>query len=288
MVGAANRNNGAAVYWKRGAGFMRKLTLTLGLLAGIISVVSTTTAQQVQRNNARDQVCVFEHSNFSGWQQCFLPGEDIGDLGNYRNKISSIRVFGSARMTIFANKNFEGASMEVTADMRDLAQYKVPTSVLSVTWNDVIESVRVAPTYTSRNYPNNTPPPVYNPPVYNPPVYRDERDDIYRDDRRSRNNSVCIYEDIDFRGRYACFDSGDEISDFGRSSGWNDRISSIRVNGVARITLYRDINFRGDRVTVDRDIADLRRIRMTSSLSWDNQVSSLDINGGRGRAYGRR
>ena len=26
---------------------------------------------------------------------------------------------------------------------------------------------------------------------------------------------------------------------------------------------------------------------MTASMNWDNQVSSLDINGGRGRAYGR-
>ena len=60
-----------------------------------------------------------------------------------------------------------------------------------------------------------------------------------------------------------------------------------QIHGVSRVTVYRDINFRGDRVTMDRDVADLRRVRMTSSLSWDNQVSSLDINGGRGRAYGR-
>jgi|SRR5688572_5228884 len=264
---------------------MRKLTLTLVFVLGIFSVVSSTIAAQIQRNNARDQVCVFEHSNFGGWQQCFLPGEDVGDLGNYRNKISSIRVYGEARMTIFANKNFEGASMQVASDLSDLAQYKVPTSVISVTWNDVIESVRVAPRYPSREVPAPAP----------APVYRDNRDTridppqpIYRDDRRGNRNNVCIYEEVNFRGRYECFDSGDEIADFGRGSGWNDRISSIRVYGVARVTLYRDINFRGDRVTVDRDIPDLRRVRMTSSLNWDNQVSSFDINGGRGRAYGRR
>ena len=28
--------------------------------------------------------------------------------------------------------------------------------------------------------------------------------------------------------------------------------SSIRIYGPARVTLYRDINFRGDRVTIDR------------------------------------
>jgi hypothetical protein len=53
------------------------------------------------------------------------------------------------------------------------------------------------------------------------------------------------------------------------------------------VTLYRDINFRGDRVTIDRNTPDLRRLRMTGSLTWDNQISSFDVNGGRGRAYGR-
>ena len=77
------------------------------------------------------------------------------------------------------------------------------------------------------------------------------------------------------------------MADLGRRASWNDHISSIRVFGPTRVTLYRDINFRGDRVTVDRDIPDLRRLRMTGSMNWDNQVSSLDINGGRGRAYGR-
>lgn len=268
---------------------MRKLTLTLGLVIGIFSAVSWTTAAQT-RSNARDQVCLYEHSNFGGWQQCYLPGENIGDLGNYRNNISSIRVFGNARVSIFANKNFDGASMEVTSDLRDLAQQRITGTVMALSWNDVIESVRVTGPVARVPAPAPAPAPVYREPVREP-VYRDDRDDdryVYRDDRRgNRNNVVCIYEERDFRGRYDCFETGDEISDFGRRSGWNDRISSLRIFGVARVTLYRDINFRGDRVTVDHDVADLRRLRMTSSLNWDNQASSLDVNGGRGRAYGR-
>lgn len=267
---------------EREANFMKRLTLTLGLI-GMLSVASFSAAAQARRSN---QVCVYENNHFGGWEQCFLPGEQIGDLGDHRNKISSIRIYGDARITIFANKNFEGASMEVASTLNDLAQQSLTGGIIPGTWNDVIESVRV----TGRNNVNTR-----------DDVYRDDRDtrvdprdsrvdprDVYRDDRRgNRNNNVCIYEDIDFRGRYQCFESRDEIADLGRSTGWNDRISSIRVYGVARVTLYRDINFRGDRVTLDRDVPDLRRVRMTGSLSWDNQVSSLDINGGRGRAYGR-
>jgi hypothetical protein len=241
-------------------------------------------------------VCVYENNNYSGWEQCFMPGEQIGDLGDRRDKISSIRVYGDAHMTVFANRNFEGASMEIGADMSDLAQRKLTgNSIITLTWNDAIESVRLAPARYQPRETNASREPVYakvEPPrdVYRADVYRG---DVYRDDDRDRDyrrdgrSHVCIFEDINFRGRYECFDSGDEIADLGRRTSWNDRISSIRVYGVARVTIYRDINFRGDRVTVDRDVADLRRIRMTSALNWDNQISSLDVNGGRGRAYGR-
>src|SRR4030095_9088104 len=233
---------------------------------------------------------------YSGWEQCFVPGEEIGDLGNHGNKISSIRVYGDARMTAFANKNFEGASMEVGADMSDLAQRKLTgNSVISLTWNDAIESVRLAPPrYQSRDSNVYREPARVEPPVYARVETRDVyRGDVYRDDDRDRDyrrdgrSHVCFFEDINFRGRYECFDPGDEIADLGRRASWNDRISSIRVYGVARVTVYRDINFPCDRVTVDRDVADLRRVRMTSTLNWDNQISSLDINGGRGHAYGR-
>jgi len=277
---------------ERGASFMRKLSVTLGLVIGIFSIASLTTTAQARRN----MVCVYENNNYGGWEQCFTPGEQIGDLGSHGNKISSIRVYGDARLTVFTNKNFEGTSMEVGGDMSDLAQRRLGgTSVVALTWNDAIESLRLLPARYEPP-PRNEPPrtEVYREPVYarvEPPrdVYRDDDrwDDRDREYRRDGRSHVCIFEDINYRGRYECFDSGDEIADLGRRTSWNDRISSIRIYGVARVTVYRDINFRGDRVTVDRDVSDLRRVRMTSSLSWDNQISSFDVNGGRGRAYGR-
>ena len=267
---------------------MKKLALTIGMLLGIIAIASITVAAQARRGDTRDQVCFYENNFFGGWQQCLLPGEQVGDLGAHRNQISSIRVFGDARVTAFMDKNFEGSSLDVNSDLNDLAQQRMGSGIIAGNWNDKIESVRV----TSRL--GNTV--VVVPRDDNAVVRRDDtynrdsradRDD-YRDDRRyGRNNTVCIFEEINFRGRYECYDSGDEVADLGRRASWNDHISSIRVFGPTRVTLYRDINFRGDRVTVDRDIPDLRRVRMTGSMNWDNQVSSLDINGGRGRAYGR-
>ena len=277
---------------------MKKLALTIGTLLGIIVIASLTVAAQARLGGTKDQVCFYENNFFGGWQQCLLPGEQIGDLGAHRNQISSIRVFGDARVTAFMDKNFEGSSLDVNSDLNDLAQQRMGSGIIAGNWNDKIESVRV----TSRlGNPVVVVPRNDNPVVVVPrdDITRDRRDDgynrdrddrdrDYRDDRRyGRYNTVCIFEEINFRGRYECYDSGDEVADLGRRASWNDHISSIRVFGPTRVTLYRDINFRGDRVTVDRDIPDLRRLRMTGSMNWDNQVSSLDINGGRGRAYGR-
>lgn len=278
---------------------MKKLTITLGLSVAIICIASVALSAQARRNN-RDQICVYENNNFTGWEQCFLPGEQIGDLGDHRNKVSSIRVFGEARAQAFMDRNFGGQALDVNSDLSDLAQLRMGAGPIAGNWNDKIESIRV----TSRTAVVNTPPPPTPPPTPPPntrdvyvtrdsriddrPVYRDERD-IYRADRRyGRHNSVCVFDQPNYHGRYECFDSGEEVADLGRSSRWNDRISSIRIFGPARVTLYRDINFRGDRVTIDRDVPDLRRFRMNGSQSWDNQISSLDINGGRGHAYGRR
>jgi hypothetical protein len=253
---------------------MKKVELTLGLLIALVAVIPLSASAQ----SGRDRVCVYENNYYHGWEECFAVGEQIPDLGPRRNKVSSIRLFGNAMAVVYANKDFGGATMDVTADINDMAQVPLAQRGIlpgssTVSWNDVVESMQVrsrnepARRTDNRDYRVAPPPPP-------PPV----------DDRRSRNG-VCIYEEPDFRGRAECFDSRDEISDLGRS--WNDRISSLRVFGPTRITLYRDINFQGDSIRIDRDIRYLGDLRLRGSLSWDNQASSFDIDGGRGRAYGR-
>ena len=258
---------------------MKKLTLIFSLFVGISFALSSSASAQSGRTNTNAQVCVYENNNFGGWQQCFNPGDEIPDLGSHRGKISSIRVYGGARVTIFADKDFKGAFTDVTSDLSDLAQTRITTSILNVTWNDQIESLRVAgrPSVAVRT---PVPPP--------PPVRRDDDRD-YRDDRRpnGRQDAVCIYDEPNYRGRFQCFDSGDEVANLARNGNWSNRISSIRVYGPTRVTLYKETNFRGERVTINRDVPDLRQVRHEGRVSWNNQVSSLDINGGRGRAYGR-
>jgi hypothetical protein len=53
--------------------------------------------------------------------------------------------------------------------------------------------------------------------------------------------------------------------------GWNDRISSVRVFGRARVEVYRDSNYRGERIRLDRDAPDL------GPMNWGDQISSFQV-----------
>jgi hypothetical protein len=101
-----------------------------------------------------------------------------------------------------------------------------------------------------------------------------------------------VYDRRNFEGREECWNNGLDISDLGRAGNWSDRISSIRVFGRTSVVLFRDIDFRGDRITIDRDIPDLSQISGNGFRNWDRQVSSFAIGNdrefpGRGRARGR-
>jgi len=78
---------------------------------------------------------------------------------------------------------------------------------------------------------------------------------------------ACFYEDSNFRGDYFCVDRGDSFRSM--PSGFNDRISSIRVFGGG-VSLYRDDDFRGRSTRVTRDVANL-------GSSWGDRISSIRV-----------
>jgi hypothetical protein len=60
---------------------------------------------------------------------------------------------------------------------------------------------------------------------------------------------------------------------------YGDDISSIRVFGGARVTVYDDRNYTGARTTTNRDVPDLRKwsVEGKSEHTWNNRISSLRI-----------
>jgi len=262
---------------------MKKLTAIFGLSLLFVAVAPVTARAQFGRNDNRaaDRVCVYQNNYFQGWEQCYRPGEEISDLRSTgRDGISSIRVYGNASVLVYDDKNFRGNSTEFTSEVRDLGQVAAsagPFGGGSRTWNDRIGSLRV----TSSNFQGDN-----------------RRDDRYdqsqgrgrgRGQGRNNRDSICVFEEINYGGRSECFDAADNLSDLGRLGTWSDRISSIRVMGNARAVAYLDIDYRGERLVIDRDIADLRSLRLrNSNRTWDNQISSLDLRGNRGVGQGYR
>jgi hypothetical protein len=260
-----------SVYTPMRSSAMKKTSaLALALLFSFGLAQQVTGAPQFgagrDRAQNRDRVCVYQDIHYQGWEQCYSAGDEVATLERRDKAISSIRIFGRSRVTVYDNTEFRGRSAEFTSDVPDLGLRNLSGSK---SWSDQIRSLRVGTDYAA------------------------VRDLPERRTNAQGNDGVCVYDRRDFEGREQCWSAGQDIRDLARSGNWSDRISSIRVFGRATAVLFRDIEFRGDRITIDRDVADLSQVSGNGFRNWDRQVSSLVVQNdrgffpGRGRARGR-
>jgi hypothetical protein len=220
-------------------------TLAAGvLLAGMVAPVGA------QGNRNDDRVCFYRDVQFQGPSWCYQPGDELADLRDRRNEISSLRVFGRARVVVFDEREFFGATDEFDMDVPDLTLRAMEGRR---TWNDRIESFSIALAGRGRGRGRGV-----------------GRGDDDRAPRNSRDR-ICVYEGASYQGRSQCWDAGEEETNLSRTNGWNDQISSIRVFGRTSIDLYRDANFRGQRLRINGDVSDL------GSMNWGDQVSSFQV-----------
>ncbi len=129
-----------------------RITVVLGLLLAAI-VASAQEGGWVYRDNPRwdrswnDRpmpragACFFKEPNFRGDRFCVVRGDRLPFLpGDFGDKISSLQLFGPARVMIFNDRNFSGGSRRVGRSVFDL--HNLPFRG-GHTWNDRISSVIV-------------------------------------------------------------------------------------------------------------------------------------------------
>src|SRR5262245_8177631 len=108
------------------------------LLAGtaLLTASSTALAQRWGRDDfPREGACFFKDPNFHGEYFCIRTGRNVGSVPSDMNdRISSIRIFGRAEVTVFKDAEFDGRSERFDTDIRNLR---------AEGWNDVISSMRV-------------------------------------------------------------------------------------------------------------------------------------------------
>ena len=229
---------------------VRRLLFLAGV--GVLLAGSVVPAAAQRRDD--DRVCFYRDVQFQGEAWCYRAGDEIADLRNRRNEISSVRVFGGARVEVFDDQEFGGASDEFDRDVPDLNRRNMEGRR---SWNDRIESFRIDDGRRGRLggiFGN-----------------RDPRDNGRGRGRGPSRDRVCVFEGANYTGRSQCWDAGQEEENLNRVNAWNDRISSIRVFGRTTIEVYRDANFRGQRLSISRDTPDL------GPMNWGSQISSFRV-----------
>lgn len=85
--------------------------------------------------------CFFKDAGFRGDRFCVTRGDRLDRLpGNFGDNISSIQIFGRARVRVFNDRNFSGGSAEFRSSIPDLRTQRFRGNN---TWNNRISSIAV-------------------------------------------------------------------------------------------------------------------------------------------------
>jgi hypothetical protein len=122
---------------------VRNMMRALFAIVALLAASSTASAQRWGRGPTPDAgACFYEDANFRGDYFCARTGESIHSMPNGMNdSISSIRMFGSAEVTVFRDVDFRGGSQRFDSNIRNLANEG---------WNDRVSSIRVQAAGSSR------------------------------------------------------------------------------------------------------------------------------------------
>jgi len=243
---------------------MRRFIAT-GFFAGCLLVIGTAAASGQawdQGEAPRSGACFYEHPNFAGRHFCAPVGASSRMVPeNMNDRISSIRIFGDAAVTVFKDRDFRGDRRHFGRDRNDLRE---------AGWNDRISSFRIEERRDRDDRGE-----------------REGRGGPYRDEREGRElrwgrpeaprSGACFYENPNFEGRYFCAAIGDSTGMV--PEGMNDKVSSIRIFGDAEVAAFKDANFRGEARVFGRDMRDLR------GAGFNDRISSFRVSA---RGFHRR
>src|SRR5580765_5267860 len=95
-----------------------------GFFAGGLLVIGLGSAFGQSRPEVpRSGACFYEHPNFGGKHFCAAIGDTTGVVPEGMNdKISSVRIFGDAEVTVFKDRDFRGDSRRFGRDVNDLRE----------------------------------------------------------------------------------------------------------------------------------------------------------------------
>ena len=85
--------------------------------------------------------CFYKDANFGGAKFCIERGEQLAMVPEgFNDRLSSVRIFGNAQVTLFENRDFGGRTLNLRDNVNNLQSYQVSPGH---SWNDRTSSIRV-------------------------------------------------------------------------------------------------------------------------------------------------
>ncbi len=94
---------------------------------------------------------------------------------------------------------------------------------------------------------------------------------------RGRNwdrGGACFYKDVNYGGEFFCLERGEDVNDL---HGDNDKVSSMRLFGGARVSIYEHNDFRGINRSLTDDVRNFREVNFSGGRDWNDRISSIRV-----------
>lgn len=218
------------------------------LVAAVLAGASATFAQRPGRGGVqgpgwgrgptpRNGACFYEDITFKGQYFCVSTGDSLPTLPrDMRDRISSIRLFGRVEVMAFTAEGFRGSGARFTTDVRDLRREGLNDAIMSLrVANDSVGWRGGSLTWGRGNMPRE---------------------------------GACFYRDPNFSGDYFCVARGGSYDLV--PTGFNDKISSIRVMGGARVIIFENRDYAGRSQSISGDISKMQGF-------WNDKISSIRV-----------
>ena len=266
-------------------GFAFLVSITLGMIHASSPGLDAQDRTWDSAGQPTNGACYYMDADYRGDRFCVSAGESPRNVeGRYNDRISSIRIFGSAQAVVYEDENSGGASRTFTGDVPNLQD-----------WNDRISTVSVQ--YSQTGGWRSGAEPQYGACFYMDADYRGEKfcaasgesqpnvgeryNDRISSIRIYGGAEVTVYSDDNFSGA-----SRTLRQDAPNLGDWNDRITSFKITGggygggisgtepLNGACFYLDVDFRGDSFCINTGDS-LRNV----GSRFNDKISSIRVFG---------
>ncbi|MBN2338069.1 MAG: peptidase inhibitor family I36 protein [Acidobacteria bacterium] len=194
-----------------------------------------------QGHQPREGVCFYVDADYKGEEFCVEGNDTQRNLEpRYNDRVSSVRLFGGANLTVFEDSNYQGSSQTYSRDVANLRN-----------WGDRISSFQIRGDRRTSQ--------------------RSDSRSAVRNDGRVRGTEsregVCFYSDTNYQGDEICVEGNESLRQL--DTRFKNKISSIRVSRGAQVTVFANQNFSGRSQSFSQDDPNLQ--------NWSNRIASFQV-----------